>query len=637
MAGIAGIYCADGRTADRGELARMAAALAHRGPDGISYWNSGPLGFAHLQFCTTLESLQENQPLVGPGAGPCLVWDGRLDNRKELIEALSSRSVPLVDDTDPGLVLSAYLAWGKDSAARLVGDFAFALWDAGRRELWCARDYHGIRPFYYFWNGKEFLFASEIRSLLTHPRVSLKINEGMVGEYLLGSMVSREDTLYDDIHRLPPGSCLSISPSRDLRVEAYWEPDLSPLYYRSDDEYAEHFLQILEKSVSSRMRCNVPWATDLSGGLDSSTVAVTAQRLLNPASSGNRVSTFSMAESGKPWDESDYIDEISRFAGLRSECFPQRIVGLDHFRRNTAWSREFPDYPNGKSMFMAMYEGIQRRGVKVLLTGAGGNQWLEGNVQHLVDLARSGDLRRLAQRAKDDWTVYGGRAPWPMFLFRVLLPNCAPGWIRSRVRKRRLSRPGLLSPEFMKRTRLSDRLGSSFGPDPRAFSSSAQRALFLQNVSAREVHAMEATERESAALCLEERHPFYDRRLAEFCVRIPEDQRQRGTTHKWILRNATRGSLPERVRTREVQAEFSDLYHGVVSTPVAVERLRNLVISTNTDWLDRGYFAQMLKSFGGRSVAERQSFLNPLWTVLGVDLWFDDLIGRTHDERPPER
>src|SRR5277367_1489709 len=116
MAGIAGIYCADGRPADSSELGRMAAALAHRAPDGISYWHSGPVGFAHLQFCTTPESLQERQPLVGPGAGTCLVWDGRLDNREELIEALSSRSAPLVDDTDPGLVLSAYLTWGKDSA-----------------------------------------------------------------------------------------------------------------------------------------------------------------------------------------------------------------------------------------------------------------------------------------------------------------------------------------------------------------------------------------------------------------------------------------------------------------------------------------------------------------------------------------
>jgi asparagine synthase (glutamine-hydrolysing) len=630
MAGIAGIYCADGRPADTAELQRMAVALQHRAPDGTTYWSAGPVGFAHLQFCTTPESLHEHQPLVGPGAGTCLVWHGRLDNREELIEALSSRSIPLVDNTDPGLVLSAYLAWGKDSAARLVGDFAFAIWDAGRRELWCARDYQGVRPFYYFWDGKQFLFASEIRSLLTHPGVSLRMNEGMVGEYLLQSIVSREDTLYWDIHRLPPGSFLTISPSRDLRIEAYWVPDLRPLTYRSDDEYADHFLQVLEKSVSSRLRCTVPWAAELSGGLDSSSVAVTAQRLLNPASSGNRVSTFSLAEPGKPWDESEYINEISQFAGLRSECFPQFVVGLDHFQRSTAWSRELPDSPNGKSPFMAMYETIRRRGVKVLLTGAGGNQWLEGNLQHLVDLARSGDIRRLAKRAKADWRFYGGRAPWPIFLLRRLLPSCVPDSIRSRVRKRRLNRPGILSAEFMRRTCLSDRLASSFRPDPRAFSSGAQRILFLQNVSGSHVDAIEAMERESAALGLEERHPFYDRRLAEFCLRLPEDQRQRGITHKWILRNATRGSLPERVRLKEFQAEFSDLYHCVLSTPVVVDRLRNLTMSRNTDWLDHGYFSELLQSFLGRSVAERQRSQGAIWMVLALDLWFDDLTGVAH-------
>src|SRR5271170_373070 len=219
MSGIAGIYCAGGRPADAGELQQMAAALKHRGPDGCFYWQSGPIGFAHLQFCTTPESVHEHQPLLDPSEQVCLAWDGRLDNREELNQAIVSRGGRLVDDTDPALILAAYMVWGTECVARFVGDFAFAVWDESRRALWCARDYYGIRPFYYFWDGKTFLFASEIRALLTNPRVSLKINEGMVGEYLLESMASREDTLYSDIHRLPPGTTLAINDSNDLRIE----------------------------------------------------------------------------------------------------------------------------------------------------------------------------------------------------------------------------------------------------------------------------------------------------------------------------------------------------------------------------------------------------------------------------------
>jgi len=371
MAGIAGIYSVDGRPADGSDLQRMADALAHRGPDGTSNWRCGPIGFAHLQLCTTPESLHEHQPLQAPWAEACLVWDGRLDNREELSEAIVSRGGRLVDDTDPGLVLSAYLVWGKECVSRLVGDFAFAIWDGRLRWLLCARDCFGIRPFYYFWDGKEFLFASELRALLTHPRVSLNINEGMVAEYLLNSITSREDTLYVDIHRLTPGALLTISASQDLRIETYWKPDLSIIRYQTDDQYAEHFTQVLEESVRCRMRCCVPWASELSGGLDSSTVSVTAQALLNRSGSGQQVSTFSLAEPGKPWDESEYIAEISQFAGLRSESSPMRVGNLEYFRRFTAWSRDFPGYPNGAAMFTAMHEAIRQRGVKVLLTGQG--------------------------------------------------------------------------------------------------------------------------------------------------------------------------------------------------------------------------------------------------------------------------
>src|SRR5208283_2106921 len=180
MAGIAGIFWADGRPLVVDELERMAAALEHRAPDGTSRWNAGPVGFAHMQFCTTPESLDEDQPLLARPEGACVVWDGRLDNREELRRAIVSRDGRVIDDTDPGLVLSAYLVWGEACAERLVGDFAFAIWDGRRRLLWCARDYLGVRPFFYFWDGKTFLFASEVRALLTNPRVSLKINEGMV-------------------------------------------------------------------------------------------------------------------------------------------------------------------------------------------------------------------------------------------------------------------------------------------------------------------------------------------------------------------------------------------------------------------------------------------------------------------------
>jgi asparagine synthase (glutamine-hydrolysing) len=622
MAGIVGIYCADGRPADAGELQRMAGALSHRAPDGTSYWNSGPIGFAHLQFCTTPESLREHQPLFAPWAEACLVFDGRLDNREDLSQAIVSSGGRFVDDTDPGLVLSAYLVWGEECAERLVGDFAFVIWDGRRRRLWCARDYLGVRHFYYFWDGSTFLFASEIPALLTHPRVSLKINEGMVGEYLADKITSREDTLYSDIHRLTPACSLTISgPSNDLRIERYWKPDLSPITYQTDDQYAEHFIEILEQSIASRMRSCVPWATELSGGLDSSTVSVTAQGLLNRSGSGQRVSTFSLAQPGMPWDESQYINEITQFAGLRSQSFPADYPDLDYFQRSAACSRDFPGYPNGKAMFTKMHEAMRQNGVRVLISGQGGNQLLEGNPPHLLDLAQACDFRRLVQRAKDDWRIYSG-INWQTFLFRRLASGWAPDWIRSGLRKRRLSRSGILSRDFMKRIRLGDRLYSLNRRDPLVFSSRAQEAVFSSAHGGAATHYAEIMDRDAALQGFEFRHPFFDRRLAVFCLRMPEDQRQRGTTWKWVLRNATRGKLPERVRTKTIQAHFSDMYTNLFTTRSTRDRLSNLLIRKHTDWLN-----PHLGAGHPEALPDDHASLSTSWMALGVDMWLDDLMG----------
>src|SRR6185437_9104340 len=247
MAGIAGIYCADGRAVAISELQRMSAAVEYRGPDGITFWNGGlpyapnSVAFAHLQFCTTPESLEERQPLVAPGGDVCLVWNGRVDNREELLAEIAAKGVSPVDQTDPGLALAAYFLWGADCVQHIVGDFALAIWDGRQRRLWCARDYVGVRPFYYFWDGKTFLFGPEIRALLAHPLVSLKINEGMVGEYLANAITSRDETLYADIRRLPSGSTLTIDGPGGLRVASWWNPELSLIRYRTDEEYAEHF------------------------------------------------------------------------------------------------------------------------------------------------------------------------------------------------------------------------------------------------------------------------------------------------------------------------------------------------------------------------------------------------------------
>ncbi|MFZ0662839.1 MAG: asparagine synthase-related protein [Acidobacteriaceae bacterium] len=625
MAGIAGIYCADGRPAEVADLRRMTSAVEHRGVDGITYWNAGPVAFAHLQFCTTPESLEERQPLVSPGGEACLVWNGRLDNREELIAALDAAAARMDDRTDPGLVLAAYLLWGTDCVQRLVGDFAMVVWDARQRRLWCARDYIGVRPFYYFWDGKTFLFGPEIRALLAHPLVSLKINEGMVGEYLAVIITSREQTLYSDIRRLPSGSTLTIDATGSLRIASWWNPDLSLLHYRNEQEYNEHFRTLFDQSVRAHMRSNTRVGVSLSGGMDSSSIAVTAQALLNNGGSGEKFFTCSNVSPGKPWDESEYIAEIVQFAGLQSDCCP--VLGTDerYFQEWAAWSREFPDYPNGAPMLVPLWDLAKRSGVRVLLSGIGGNEWLDGNQLYLRDLVanlvRTKEVRQSLRLAREHW---GSHRHASRYFLRRLFSEGAPDWMHAQRKKVRLARQSMFSREFLRRTKLGDRL---YAPerDAHQFSSREQKDIFHCGTRAFEVHALEVIDRDEAHAQVEGRHPFLDRRFAEFCLRLPREQRERGIVWKWVLREAMRGRLPERVRTRTSGAEFSELYESVLFDPWARARLDHLTIHQHTDWLDAGRVAAQTNWLGQPDSANPAMYRR-IWMVLGVDMWLENLL-----------
>ena len=218
MSGIAGIYNRDGRDINPELLSRMTDAIAQRGLDGSGKWINGPVGLGHQMLWTTPESTLEKQPLCDDTATRCLTFDGRIDNRKELRTSLKTQGVMLRTDTDAEIVLRAYECWGSACPNRILGDFAFAVWDAPHRRLFCARDILGMRPFYYYADNHAFLFASELQQLLQIPSIPREPNEGMIGEYLVSAVNNKNETLYKGIFRLPPAHFLIITPDRIQRV-----------------------------------------------------------------------------------------------------------------------------------------------------------------------------------------------------------------------------------------------------------------------------------------------------------------------------------------------------------------------------------------------------------------------------------
>src|SRR3954471_15706918 len=273
MSGISGIWNLDDKPLSPQLLTRVAASLQHRGPDGTSSWHKGSLGVSTNLLRVTSESANEVQPVLH-SSGCVLVFDGRIDNRDELIEQLKRSHNAASSTPDSELVLFAYMQWGKAFASRLVGDFAVALFDPRSQELLLARDVVGIRPLYFYRDEKIFVFGSEIKAIIAHPDVKTKPNEAYLAVTMVGGTPpgDQSTTHFENVSSMSPSHLLTITRKRTTR-QKYWDFDLSKQSrHRSADDYADHFKQNFEQAVRRRLRSAFPVALTVSGGLDSSSV-----------------------------------------------------------------------------------------------------------------------------------------------------------------------------------------------------------------------------------------------------------------------------------------------------------------------------------------------------------------------------
>ena len=273
MSGIVGMINCDGAPADRDLLLRMARRMEDRAPDGIGVWSSGHVGFGLATLRIAGERAEPEEPHSLDG----IVWivaDARIDSRDELIASLRAAGQNVeAGASSAALILHAYRAFGEFFVEHLVGDFAFALWDAQARKLICARDHFGVRPFFYANQGNSWLFASDALSLLECASVTSAPDEEALGDLLIiGSFLDSGITAYRDIRRLRPAHKLVVESDRHI-IRRYWTAPLdSEIRYRRKSDYVEHFSALFRCAVDDRSRASKV-AVEMSGGLDSTAVA----------------------------------------------------------------------------------------------------------------------------------------------------------------------------------------------------------------------------------------------------------------------------------------------------------------------------------------------------------------------------
>ena len=556
MSAFGGILNFDNTQPGRRLLSQMGRTLEARGPDGGDEVLGTNIGMSYRAFHTTAESHWTVQPFVTQ-QGHILTWNGRLDNRNELIRQLRDDLPRGPHSTDAQIVMAAYLTWGDGCFVRLLGDFCLALWDARSKILHLVRDIVGTRPLNFVGDGKRVVWSTELATLLdlfvTDPEIE--------DEYVAGHLARAPEpglTPYKKILAVKPGYVVTFTQTGRRSEKRFWGLDPNKqIRYRTDTEYVEHFLDLLTDAVQCRLRSDRPVFAELSGGLDSSSIVAIGDSIIaNGEVESPRLETVSQV-----FDESGSADE-RKFIRLIEE---QRGVTGHHI--SDAEYRLLSPVPDDLVIVTpnpilvsfgyhtGLCEAMQNSGSRVLLSGLGGDELLGSNYSAYPELADHVISLKplLLHRRLQNWSQALKRSYLELLWQSAIRPTL-PRKIRAALTRGPANGIATwLNPTFVKRTNLRERRLAPvdvFGF--RLPSGADQAAGFLSSMQTislclrREYSAIEIT------------YPYLHRPLVEFLHAIPFEQLVRPGENRSLMRRAMTGILPEKIAQRKTKGRAKE-------------------------------------------------------------------------------
>jgi asparagine synthase (glutamine-hydrolysing) len=637
MCGIAGLLNFDSTPAEAELVKRMTSILAHRGPDGDDMYISGPVGLGHRRLAIIDLSPAGAQPMCNEDGTIWLTFNGEMYNFMELRPELEALGHRFHSNTDTETIIHAYEEWGVDCLRRFNGMFAFALWDANRQRLWLARDRLGIKPLFYTHRPHRLLFGSEIKAILCDPSVDRRLDYEALSYYLAFNYTTAPHTLFANVRQLLPGHYLLVDSSGHMEDVEYWDlqyhEEATP--NRSEQDYIEEFLTLLEDSVRLRLISDVPFGSFLSGGLDSSAVSYCMSRLMS-----SPVKTFSIGFQERSFNELDYAREVAQTIGADHQ---DRIVKADaaEVLPRVVWHSE---EPTADSSMIAVYylARMAREHVTVALSADGADECIAG-----YETYQAYYLHNLYRRV-------------PAWLRnQVVLPliNALPvsdSKVSWDFRLRRFASSANLSSEdahatwrmiFDADTRRRLLAPISDCPGVGANPFDLYRAAFARTNARHPLNRMlyvdtrfylpndmlVKVDRMTMAHGLEAREPFLDYRLVEFMASVPPHLKLKSFhQNKYLLKAAMFGKLPESViRRKKVGFNLPNArwikqeLKPFVTDHLAPHRIREIGLFDPlvVDTLLRDHFQ------------EKADNSHQIWCLLTLVLWWEQFIENTVRER----
>ncbi len=527
MCSISGIFAPGGPAVNREELLRINRTMKNRGPDRSAVFIENGVGLAHNRLAV-MDPENGHQPMTVSFRGNIytIVYNGELYNTPQLRRDLEREGVTLATHCDTEVLLYSYACWGRGCLERLNGIYAFAVYDRKTQTLFCARDRLGVKPFYYATAGNRFLFASEPKGLLAADGIRPRVNwEGLWQLLFMTPVMPEESGMFEQIHALPPGHCLTVDRNGNMHKERYWKLTAAPVH-ASEEEIIDHTRALLTDAIRRQMVSDVPLCTFLSGGLDSSVVSAVGAAVRRE--NGTTLSTYSFEYEHnryaptlfQPAPDDAYAIEMAAFIGSEHTVLRAPSQAVADLLEAATDARDFPGQADIDSSLYYFCSEVRRR--------------------HTVAL--SGECA-------DE--IFGGY-PWfyrPEMVQRDFFP-----WIHAPMERVSLFRPEVVLPDegyaYARQVYLDTVADCDLPEDD---SPDMRTARIATNLSMRffMTSLLERKDRMSMAHGLEVRVPFADHRIAEFVYNVPWSIKFASGVEKALLRNAMRDYLPESIFTRK--------------------------------------------------------------------------------------
>lgn len=379
MCGIAGYFNLNGEPVSINTLRKMNDAIKHRGPDGEGFWTNSCIGFAHRRLAIIDLSPLGHQPMQTDDGSLVITYNGEVYNFMNLRIELESLGHKFHSRTDTEVILKAFRQWGRECIHKFNGMFAFAVWDTKKKELFIARDRYGIKPLYYYYKDGLFIFGSEIKAILAHPSVSVRVSRKALNEYFSFQNVFTENTLFEGIKILPAASTLSLKMGdlNSFKIEQYWDYEFRDEEVKDEREYIEELERLFEQAVNRQLISDVEIGSYLSGGMDSGSVTSVAAKNfknLKTFTCGFDLSSASGLELG--FDERQKAEFLSNLYKTEHYEIVLKAGDMERIMSQLIWHLE--DLRIGQSYPNFYVARLASKFVKVILSGSGGDELFAG-------------------------------------------------------------------------------------------------------------------------------------------------------------------------------------------------------------------------------------------------------------------